>query len=153
MGGGGGPPRHRRAVPAFGQKAGQVGPVAGIADQPAHPFQRLFQREDMLAVHHIGAEFVLGADPGIGAHQVQQRGVVADLAVQADAFGQAAGKEIAAQLVTRHQPGRRLAHRLQAFQLKGQMGGQIFGRGPSSPGSGGSSRRDFRKASQAAITR
>ena len=57
----------------IGQVAHQVGPVAGVADHARRiRSMRLLHGQHMIAVHHIGAEVVAGADARIGLHQVDQ---------------------------------------------------------------------------------
>ena len=65
-------------------------PVGGVADQPAHPFQRLFHGECVVALEGIGAEFLFRLQAGIGAHQVDQPGLPFGAPLAGNGFGRAA---------------------------------------------------------------
>ena len=61
-----------------------------------------------------------GAVIGVALEQVVERGLEDLGADDADAFRRAAGEDLAPQLGPGHQPHRRVAHRLEAAQLKGE---------------------------------
>ncbi len=100
-----------------------------MADQRLHPIQRLLHGENRIAGLQVQRlEVIAGADTGIGLHQIQNRGGILDLALALDAFGDAAHEKVPALLIAPHQARRGPTHRLQPFQLKRQMRGQLLAR-------------------------
>jgi hypothetical protein len=77
-----------------------------------------------------GPEVLASLDAGIGAHEVDEIGLVHDADRARDGTLLAAAEDVAAEPVAGHQPSRRVTHRLEALELKGQMRCQLVARWP-----------------------
>ena len=75
-------------------------------------------------------EVVLGADARIGPHQLDQARGPDRAPVRRDLLLLAAGEDVAPELVARHQPRRRVAHRLEPLQLPSEVRRHLVGRRP-----------------------
>jgi hypothetical protein len=74
-------------------------------------------------------ELLARLDAGVGAQEIDEACGVAGSRLAHDRLRCAAGEDVAPQPVAGHEAGGRRAHRLQPFELKGKVGGEVLARG------------------------
>ena len=89
--------------------------------------------------HRRGARL----DATVGDEQIVERGIPLPLLDRPQSFRRRAQKHVAPRTVARHQPRRRLAHRVEPLEPQLQAQREFFGRG-FEIGSPGNSRPDLR---------
>ena len=146
-------PAHAGVGAGLDEKIVESRPVGLRADQPGQRLARLGERPDLARLEAHPRERMALSLPRVGGQQIVEVGVIGDAARRLDGFRFSPGEEIAPEARPAHQIFAGLADRRERAQPLGETLGERGSVQLRGLRRAGRSRRDFRKASHAAMTR
>ena len=142
------------AAELVGKKRGQLAPFRHMPDKPAETSQRLVERMQRGRRDDQDLAMPAAMVVAVGAQKLVEAQLVNGTVDARDAFGGAAREDVPPEQRPRHQRRAGALHRGEQLQTMVSAAAISSPLGPSSSfGGSGNSRRDFRNASHAAMTR